>query len=216
MVWRALALALLAVSAFVKPERVRALERARRSVGLVVVGGRYRGGKSLLLNALLGSLGAFRVGSSVNSCTRGIWIYPRPLRTTSPSGEEIDVFLADTEGLGATDSTARHDSVIFMLSMLLSSSFVFNSAGVIDEHALGQLSVVTQLARTIRIAPADTRSLLPDADEPVAPSALREFLPLFMRSLEPMDRLICAPLSKAFPCCKAKTAPSAQNDGVSV
>jgi len=41
------------------------------------------------------------------------------------------------------------------------------------------------------------------------PAKLRtwEFLPLCMRSLEPMDRLICAPLGKAFaccPCCKPK------------
>jgi len=56
----------------------------------------------------------------------------------------------------------------------------------------------------------------------VLPAKLRtwEFLPLPLRSLEPMDRLICAPLSKAFaccPCCKpsikaAPIAPSGADD----
>lgn len=43
-------------------------------------------------------------------------------------------------GLGSFDATATHDVKIFSLAILLSSYFIYNSMGTIDENALDKLS----------------------------------------------------------------------------
>ena len=42
----------------------------------------------------------------------------------------------DSEGLGAITEDQNHDTRIFMLALLLSSFFIYNSMGTIDEGAL--------------------------------------------------------------------------------
>lgn len=37
--------------------------------------GKYRTGKSFLLNCLIGRASAFAVGPTVEACTKGIWVY---------------------------------------------------------------------------------------------------------------------------------------------
>ena len=46
------------------------------------------------------------------------------------------VLLLDTEGLASFDQDETYDMKIFSLGVLLSSSFVYNSQGVIDEAPL--------------------------------------------------------------------------------
>lgn len=46
--------------------------------------------------------------------------------------------------------TKGYDLQIFTLAILLSSFFIFNSIGVIDENSLSTLSVVTSLANKIQ------------------------------------------------------------------
>jgi hypothetical protein len=43
-----------------------------------------------------------------------------------PLNDEVDALLLDTEGLGSTDREFETDIKIFALSILLSSTFVFN------------------------------------------------------------------------------------------
>jgi hypothetical protein len=57
----------------------------------------------------------------------------------------------DTEGLGALDEDSNHDVRIFSLSILLSSFFLYNSVGSIDENALSSLSLVINLTRHIQL-----------------------------------------------------------------
>ena len=76
------------------------------------------------------------MGSSVNACTKGIWIWTKPIDATTPEGDPIKVLVIDTEGLGAIDKDQIHDSKIFSLSILLSSYFMYNSKGTIDSDAL--------------------------------------------------------------------------------
>jgi len=45
----------------------------------------------------------------------------------------MHVFLLDTEGSGSTERNTTHDAKIFALVVLLSSLFVYNSMGAIDE-----------------------------------------------------------------------------------
>ncbi len=48
----------------------------------------------------------------------------------------------DTEGTGATDQRDNYDTQVFMLAMLLSSYFIYNSVGAIDEKAIQNLSLI--------------------------------------------------------------------------
>ena len=106
----------------------------------------YRTGKSYLLNkVILDRGGAFGVGPTVNPCTKGLWIWAQPIVT--PSGKIL--LVVDTEGLGALDEENNHDMKIFCLAVLLSSTFIYNSVGSIDEQALQTLSFVLNLVASI-------------------------------------------------------------------
>eukprot|EP01041_Mallomonas_annulata_P000576 gene575-1107_t len=124
---------------------------SKPNIAIVAVCGLYRTGKSYLLNVLLqqsGGTGCFTVGSSINACTKGIWIWNTP--KYDPDKDQY-VFFLDTEGLGSTFRTSTYDSRIFALGLLLSSYFIYNSRGVIDGQALDDLSLVANLTRMIQV-----------------------------------------------------------------
>jgi Guanylate-binding protein, N-terminal domain len=110
------------------------------------VAGPYRTGKSFLLNRMLGKSGpdsiGFEIGSTVQSCTRGLWIWGRPIKVS----DDLHAILLDTEGLNSCDRDLQLDIKIFTLSILLSSYFVFNCMTAIDENALESLSLVCNLS----------------------------------------------------------------------
>jgi hypothetical protein len=58
----------------------------------------------------------------------------------------------DTEGIGSIQESQTHDAKIFALAILLSSYFIYNSMGVIDESALDRLSCITNLTKHIQIS----------------------------------------------------------------
>lgn len=62
----------------------------------------------------------------------------------------MDIIFIDTEGFGGMDENANHDSRIFLFSLLLSSYFIYNSVGSIDENALNTLNLVINLAKDIQ------------------------------------------------------------------
>ena len=64
--------------------------------------------------------------SEVQACTEGIWI------SYSRCGKTIELVL-DIEGSGNTQNHTEHDTLLFTLAVLISSCFVYNSKGVIDE-----------------------------------------------------------------------------------
>ena len=112
----------------------------------------YRTGKSYLLNRmLLNRSDGFGVGPTINPCTKGLWVWGRPVSGFTPEGEPINVLIVDTEGLGALDEDSNHDVRIFSLAILLSSYFLYNSVGSIDESALSNLSLVINLTKNIHI-----------------------------------------------------------------
>ena len=115
----------------------------------VCIVGKYRTGKSWLLNRLVG-VRAFGVGSTIEACTKGVWICPEYIRIAIGGGQEAAVLFLDTEGIGATGATVDHDARIFSLGALLSSLLIFNSAGQIDEEAVQGLAFVANLTRHVQ------------------------------------------------------------------
>lgn len=62
---------------------------------MISVVGPYRTGKSFLLNRFAGLQSGFEIGPSTNPCTKGIWIWGKPIKIS----DDISVILMDTEGL---------------------------------------------------------------------------------------------------------------------
>ncbi|XP_051557004.1 guanylate-binding protein 1-like isoform X2 [Myxocyprinus asiaticus] len=100
------------------------------------------------MNRLAGQQSGFALGSTIESKTKGIWMWCVP----HPSKAGHTLVLLDTEGLGDVDKgDGKHDTWIFCLALLLSSTLVYNSLGVIDNMALEKLHYVTELREHIRV-----------------------------------------------------------------
>lgn len=80
--------------------------------------------------------------------------------------------MIDTEGFGGMDENANHDSRIFLFSLLLSSYFIYNSNGSIDENALNTLNLIINLAKDIQ---TKTNSCNEDAHFPSFLWIVRDF-----------------------------------------
>lgn len=121
---------------------------------MVAIAGLYRTGKSFLLNLLLGreQSDMFDVGATVNACTKGVWIWGQPAKSTKFKHlkEDTTVLFMDTEGLGSTQRSQTQDTRIFALALLLASMFIYNSRGVIDASAIEDLSLVVNLTKYIQ------------------------------------------------------------------
>ncbi|GMF19492.1 unnamed protein product [Phytophthora lilii] len=92
----------------------------------------------------------FRVGPTTESCTRGIWLWSPQPPVRNPAGQLV-LFL-DTEGMASTDNDESYDAKIFSLGLLLSSLFVFNTMGVIDEGAIDRLYLVSELTKHVCVS----------------------------------------------------------------
>jgi hypothetical protein len=57
----------------------------------------------------------------------------------------LKVLVIDSEGIGAFDEDENHDTKIFLFALLLSSYFVYNSMGTIDENAINNLSLIVRI-----------------------------------------------------------------------
>lgn len=115
-------------------------------MGVISVAGKYRTGKSFLLNRVIINKRnqGFGVGPTINPCTKGLWIWGDALEGEH-QGEKLKVLLIDSEGIGAFDEDENHDTKIFLLALLLSTYFVYNSMGTIDENAINNLSLIVNL-----------------------------------------------------------------------
>ena len=142
---------------FIIPEQAKKLlsQKENENIGIISLVGKYRTGKSFLLNRVILNRkqnSGFDVGPTFKPCTKGIWIWSEPLIVTNVHcPKPFPCFLMDTEGLGAYDEEENHDSKIFLIAILISSLFIFNSFGAIDETAINSLSFVLNLSKTIKI-----------------------------------------------------------------
>ena len=139
----------------------------------------YRTGKSYLINRmLLNRQKGFSVGPTINPCTKGLWIWSKPIYGDDGTGKRIPVLLIDTEGFGALDTDQNHDIRIFTLAILLSSYFLYNSVGGIDESALQNLNFVINLSKFIKLKNDDKNETTPEELSNLFPSflwVLRDF-----------------------------------------
>ena len=135
----------------INPQALQFLRSIKEEIIIVSVVGKARTGKSYLMNLLLDLIGkgipGFQVASSLQSCTKGIWLWGTP--KNSLNGSAKIVFL-DSEGTSSTDkSTRTYDSRIFALVVLISSLFLYNTYSNIDENGINELSLAAHLSDAI-------------------------------------------------------------------
>lgn len=70
----------------------------------------------------------------------------------------MHIFFLDTEGLGAYDEEINHDTKIFLVAILISSLFIFNSVGTIDENSINMLSFIINLSKYLKVSSTDDNS----------------------------------------------------------
>ncbi|XP_015416928.1 PREDICTED: guanylate-binding protein 4 [Myotis davidii] len=146
------------------PTALEILNKISQPVVVVAIIGVYRTGKSYLMNRLAGQNHGegFPLGSTVQSETKGIWMWCVP----HPSKPNHTLVLLDTEGLGDVEKgDSKNDSWIFALAVLLSSMFVYNSMNHINHQALEQLHYVTELTKLIRAKSSPSSAEVGDSAE---------------------------------------------------
>ena len=135
----------------VNPEAESIIRNLPSPLGVISVAGMYRTGKSYLLNrVLLNQSNGFTVGPSINPCTKGLWMWSKTIQAHTPQGKPINLLIIDTEGIGATDEDHNHDNKIMTLAILLSSYFLYNSIGTIDENSIQSLSLIVNITKNIQ------------------------------------------------------------------
>ena len=131
-------------------DTIQWLNSCKHHICPICCAGRYRTGKSFLLNRLSEAQPncGFGVGDSVQACTKGLWVY----RHFFDGPNDSKIIYLDTEGIDALDANDTHDVRIFTLALLLSSTFLYNSVGAIDETALQTLNLMTRVVQNIKVS----------------------------------------------------------------
>ncbi|EDL20211.1 mCG14319, isoform CRA_d [Mus musculus] len=139
----------------VNQEAIEILDKISQPVVVVAIVGWSHTGKSYLMNCLAGQN---HVSGTLPTSQR----FPSGLHRAVSDQGHLDVVhapphqaralvLLDTEGLGDVEKgDPKNDLWIFALSVLLSSTFVYNSMNTINHQALEQLHYVTELTELIR------------------------------------------------------------------
>ncbi|XP_043856553.1 guanylate-binding protein 1-like isoform X2 [Dromiciops gliroides] len=89
-----------------------------------------------------------------------MWCVPHPKKPNHT------LVLLDTEGLGDVEKgDNKNDTWIFALAVLLSSTFVYNSMGTINQQAMDQLHYVTELTDKIKAKSSPKTKQMNDSTE---------------------------------------------------
>ena len=148
---------------------------------IISIVGKARTGKSYLMNLLLNYNNiqypgkGFQISSRLNSCTKGIWLWNTP--RDSPIYPNSKIIFIDSEGTNSTDiSTKTYDSKIFALIVLISSLFIYNTYGNIDERSIADLALAAHLSNTIATNTIDDKDIIINELTPKFIWVLRDFI----------------------------------------
>jgi hypothetical protein len=156
------------------------LRTIKEDLIIVSIVGKARTGKSYLMNLLLNNSNSkypgngFEISSKLNSCTRGIWLWDTPRQKPNSSSKIIFI---DSEGTNSIDlSTKIYDSKIFALIVLISSLFIYNTNGNIDEKSINDLALAAHLSNIVATNTIEDKDLIINELAPKFIWVLRDFI----------------------------------------
>ena len=156
------------------------LNSIKEDLIIVAIVGKARTGKSYLMNLLLNNNNSlpgsgFQISSRLNSCTKGIWLWNTPRDT--PHTPNTKIIFIDSEGTNSTDlSTKTYDSKIFALIVLISSLFIYNTHGNIDERSIGDLALAAHISNTVATNVMEDKEMMLNQLAPKFIWVLRDFV----------------------------------------
>ncbi|KAL3866794.1 hypothetical protein ACJMK2_044062, partial [Sinanodonta woodiana] len=122
------------------------IECIEEELVVVAIAGPYRTGKSYLLNRLAGYNWGFPLGSTIESATKGLWVWC----LMHPKEKGKVMLLLDTEGLGdIKKGNLDHDVWILTLALLLCSTLVYNVLAVLSQDLVEKLDLVAEVAKKL-------------------------------------------------------------------
>ena len=146
-------------------DAVELLRSINKPLAVLSICGPYRSGKSYFISRVLGSPGAFKLGHSMQACTRGIW-----MATTVLECQDFTTVLLDTEGTDAVRASETMAMSLLTLTTLLSSFLIYNSKKVPEKVDLDKMRCFSQLSA----------SLLAQCGESMSNETKRAFFPRFL------------------------------------
>jgi hypothetical protein len=99
-----------------------------------------------------------QVGPTQKPCTKGLWLWSEPVPMVARDGTHFHMCLLDCEGIDAYDQTGSYSVQLFSLAVLLSSLFVYNQMGGIDEAALERLQLIVEMTKVIKVRPGGSKT----------------------------------------------------------
>ncbi|XP_053389020.1 guanylate-binding protein 1-like, partial [Mercenaria mercenaria] len=121
----------------VEQEPLKQIEQIDAPLVAVAIAGLYHTGKSYLLNRLAGSSSGFPLGKTIESKTKGIWVWCRE----HPKKPNTVLLLLDTEGLGdVAKGDSGHDNRIFTVAALLSNVLLYNMMSAFNQDTIEKLT----------------------------------------------------------------------------
>jgi hypothetical protein len=144
------------------------------NVGFVTIAGKYKTGKSFLMNKLLNLPGnALPVDPSQDVCTKGVWMWSKPIYVEK---DNLYLFFLDAEGSRDPNKTTTHDDKLYSLLSILSNFLIYNSMGSIDENTIFDLEWITRLTKYAQVSEDDTSEQVLSYYTPKLIWALRDFV----------------------------------------
>ncbi|CAG8453260.1 5865_t:CDS:2 [Paraglomus brasilianum] len=122
-------------------------------IAVIAVVGAFRRGKSFFANLLNGRHDGFKLGNEVKSCTRGIDMWDTPFYHNGAR-----VLILDCEGIDDPEQDYRWAVKLFILCLVISSTFVYNINGIVERDDIGRLFLMSDLSKYIS-PPKDTKYL---------------------------------------------------------
>ncbi|XP_077528703.1 atlastin-2-like isoform X1 [Haemaphysalis longicornis] len=132
-------------------------------VVVVAIAGKFRKGKSFLMNFFLQYMRnrtqeewmidpnepqqGFRWRSGSDRETKGIWIWSDVFVVTTTEGRKVAVLFLDSQGTFDCESTVKDCAKIFAFSAMASSVLIYNLQNNLDEADLQHLQLFTQYGR---------------------------------------------------------------------
>lgn len=131
----------------VDEEILKQIQEIDKQLVILAITGLYRTGKSYLMNRLANSSNGFPLGKTIESKTKGIWIWCKD----HPLKDNTVLVLLDTEGLGDVSKGDKdHDNRIFTLAVLLCNVLVYNMMSTFNQDAVDKLTFITEMSKNIR------------------------------------------------------------------